>query len=290
MDGNNLPPIPNRGPISGATAGAGFGGATGGVGYGGNVAQPAAGGFLPPPPVPGARAQTPAVDFAYGIGDDRPASTFNPNDRYVDFTTRYADQLNADNIRSFFLHARDAKSKMANINKDTVRFTFGTLNVELVNNYRPRVAKRVVFDHELTLYRVTGYLARFLLESIRADARWSEAAVRIINPISAKLGLTWEAGADVYLSTLPGTEMFLGEFHYFPLAFLILRIKRGEIPAQMAAKALRQRVDGRLSAVWMADDVGQVEEAVKKVEQLRPVFSGISATMTAFLRHFGIRV
>ncbi|QLA46911.1 N [Nola virus] len=270
MDGGKLPPIPGRRlepvyPPIGAT-GSGVG--------------------IPTPAQPALST----ADFTFGYGDDRPTSTFNPTTQYMAFKDRYREYLQPNNIRSFFLHARDAKRKMANVNKEKVRLTFGTLTVELVNNHRPAQSQRVVLDHELTLYRLTGYIARFLFEQILGDASWGEAARVIINPISAKLGITWEDGADIYLSTLPGTEMFLGEFSYYPLAFMILRIKRGEIPAAMAKKALRQRVDGKLAAQWMVDDVAKVDEAVKKVEQIKPVFNGITETMTAFLRHFGIRM
>ncbi|AKO90199.1 nucleocapsid protein [Witwatersrand virus] len=230
------------------------------------------------------------ADITYGVGDDRPASTFNPEVQYLAFVDRYNQVLLIDNIRSFFLHARDAKGKMANINKDKICLNFGTLKLELVNNYRPGVAKRVVADNEYTLYRISGYLARFLLDSYNADPAWRDGMKVIVNPISAKLGITWEAGPEVYLGTLPGTEMFLGHFQYYPLAFLILRIKRGEVPPQMASKALRQRVDGKLSAQWMTEDVQAVKTAVANVEALKPIFSGISATMSSFLSQFGIRM
>ncbi|QLA46993.1 N [Bakau virus] len=231
-------------------------------------------------------------DLTFGHGVDRVASTFNPAKQYMAFKDRYKDQLLPDNIRSFFLHAREAKLKMANINKETVRLTFGSLTVELVNNYRPIAPKRVVADFELTLYRLTGYVARFLLEQIAVNASWADpkVLVKIINPISAKLGLTWEVGADLYLSTLPGTEMFIGEFNYYPLAFIILRIRRGEIPKEMATKALRQKIGDRLSGQWMVEDVKLIEAAVSKVENLKPVFTGITATMNNFLQHFGIRI
>ncbi|QLA47059.1 N [Ketapang virus] len=243
-------------------------------------------------PIHSAQQSLSGADLTFGHGNDRVASTFNPPKQYMAFKDRYKEQLLPDNIRSFFLHAREAKLKMANINKETVRLTFGTLSVELVNNYRPLVAKRVVADHELTLYRLTGYVARFLLEQIAMNPGWADPKVliKIINPISAKLGLTWDVGADLYLSTLPGTEMFIGDFNYYPLAFIILRIRRGEIPKEMATKALRQKIGDRMSAQWMVEDVKQIESAVAKVESLKPVFTGITATMNNFLQHFGIRV
>ncbi|WHS68134.1 nucleoprotein [Tai orthobunyavirus] len=232
----------------------------------------------------------PAPDLSFGYGDDRTTSSFNPTTQYLAFKDRYRTDLQPNNIRSFFLHARDTKRKMANINKEKVRVSFGSLTVELVNNHRPGNQNRVVLDHELTLYRLTGFLARFVLDSIAADASWAEGARVIVNPISAKLGLNWGHGGDIYLSTLPGTEMFLDVFHYYPLAFMILRIRRGEIPATMAKKALRQRVGGKLAAQWMAEDVDKVKAAVQKIEELKPLFSGLTQTMAAFLQNFGIRL
>ncbi|WAD86871.1 nucleocapsid [Botambi virus] len=231
------------------------------------------------------------IDIAFDDAETVSASTYNPAEQQALFVGQNKKDLTVNNVKIFFIRAAKAKAEMAKKNIPKVRIAFGTLIVDLVNNHRPFAAQSVVQDDDLTLHRLSGYLAKWILDAYKGNAAVRETIITlIVNPISAKMGLNWTHGAELYLSTLPGTEMFLDDFKLYPLAFILIRIKRGEIPETMAKKALRQRYEGKLSAVWMTEEVATVKATMAKVEQIKPVYAGLAATMTRFLQEVGIKI
>ncbi|QEO75950.1 nucleocapsid protein [Baakal virus] len=229
-------------------------------------------------------------DIVYTDSETASTSTFDPTEQQAAFVAEHGPNLTINNAKIFFIRAAKAKTDMAKRQQAKIKILFGTLELELVNNHRPAATQSVVQDHELTLHRVSGYLAKWLLDQHKASASRREAIVTVvINPISAKMGLTWTNGPEIYLSTLPGTEMFLDDFKLYPLAFILIRIKRGEIPEVLAKKALRQRYAGKTSSTWMTTDITAVKAALAQVERIKPVYSGLAATMTRFLEEVGVK-
>ncbi|QLA46943.1 N [Lednice virus] len=229
--------------------------------------------------------------LAFSDSDDVSRSSYNPAEEYDSFVDTYKEHLTVDNIRIFFLKAAEAKAQMAKVNNEVVEVHFGTLVLPLVNNHRVGRAQREVADSDLTLHRVSGYLARFVLDMYKRLRKSSEREAitsRIINPISAKMGFQWNVGPEIYLSTLPGTEMFLDAFKMHPLAFILLRVKKGEIKIEMAKKAMRQRYGDKEASVWLEEDIDTVRAAIKTVEKLKPSMTGLAASMTKFLQELGI--
>lgn len=229
-------------------------------------------------------------DLIFEDSETVSSSTYNPIREYDTFVAGHREHLTINNCKIFFIRAAKAKAELKKKNQEKVKIAFGTLVVEVVNNHRPGGAQSVVQDSDLTLHRLSGYLARYMLLAAKTNAAAREAAVMtLINPISAKMGISWSAGLEIYLSTLPGTEMFLDDFKLFPLAFILIRIKRGEIPEALAKKALRQRYDGKEASTWMVEDIESVKLAMKKVESIKPTFTGLTATIAKFLEEIGIR-
>lgn len=229
--------------------------------------------------------------LTFSDSDDVSRSTYNPGEEYDTFVDTYREHLTVDNIRIFFLKAAEAKAHMAKVNNEVVEVHFGTLVLPLVNNHKPGRAQREVADSDLTLHRVSGYLAKFVLElykKLRKSSEREAITSRIINPISAKMGFQWSVGPEIYLSTLPGTEMFLDAFKMYPLAFILLRVKRGEIKIDMAKKAMRQRYGDKEASTWLEEEVDTVKSAIKTVEKLKPTLTGLAASMTKFLQELGI--
>ncbi|AKO90191.1 nucleocapsid protein [Koongol virus] len=230
------------------------------------------------------------ADLVYDGGEIVTSSTYDPRIQYEKFVAKYKEHLTINNAKIFFIKAAKAKSEMAKKKKSRMRIVFGTLDVELVNNHNPSEVQVRVEDEDLTLHRLSGYLALWILNQYKQTAAIREAIITIIiNPISAKMGITWAQGAELYLSTLPGTEMFLSDFKLYPLAFTLVRIKRGEIPEVMAKKALRQQYEGKPSSRWMVEDAPMIKAVIEKVEAIKPAYSGLAATMAKFLQEMGIK-
>nr|QCY54406.1 nucleocapsid protein [Umbre virus]QCY54409.1 nucleocapsid protein [Umbre virus] len=229
--------------------------------------------------------------LTYEDTQDVNRSTYNPADEYDTFVGVYREFLTIDNIRIFFINAAKAKAAMAKLKAETVEVSFGTLVVKLVNNHRIGQAQREVADDELTLHRLSGYIAKYTLHLYKNAKKAGEReaiTTKIVNPISAKMGFQWSVGPEIYLSTLPGTEMFLDTFKMFPLAFILVRVKRGEIKVEMAKKAMRQKYGDKDASEWLQEDIETVKGAIKTVEKLKPTLTGLAASMTVFLQQLGI--
>nr|ATB53309.1 structural nucleocapsid protein [Gamboa virus]ATB53311.1 structural nucleocapsid protein [Gamboa virus] len=232
-------------------------------------------------------------DSLYVFDDDSTASssTYDPTQEYNVFISAHGDQLTPANIKCFFLHARTAKARLAKDPAERRTLTFGSWKVEVVNNHYRRATPITVQDHDNTLHRISGYLALYCLQtSSQNKQNFERIKSVVINPISESMGINWQHGAMIYLSTLPGAEMFLTEFQLLPLAFAVVRVKKNLASPETVKKVLRQRYEGRLPGEWMNSELEKVKAAITKVEALHKTFVGVTARMIEFFTALGINL
>ncbi|AIS74650.1 structural nucleocapsid protein [Calchaqui virus] len=229
----------------------------------------------------------------YVFDDDTSASSssYDPKREYDKFISTYGQQLTPANIKCFLLHARTAKARLSKDPAERRTLTFGTWKVEVVNNHYRRAAPITVQDHDLTLHRLSGYIALYCLQASVENAQsFERIRSTVINPISESMGINWQHGAMMYLSTLPGAEMFLTEFQLLPLAFAVVRVKKNLASPETVKKVLRQRYEGRLPGEWMNSELEKVKAAITRVESLHKTFVGVTARMIEFFSALGINL
>nr|QYW05748.1 MAG: nucleocapsid protein [Peribunyaviridae sp.] len=180
---------------------------------------------------------------------------------------------------------------LANLTKK-LTLKFSTWTVEVINNHYPGNRDTQIADSDLTLHRISGYFAKYVLISYLETNTLGKAEIcaTIVNPIAESHGIRWTAGAEVYLSFFPGTEMFLDKFNFYPLAIGIYRVKKGMMDAQFLKKTLRQRYDGQTADQWMQSKTEDVMKAVRVLESLPWGKSGLSEAARQFLNKFGINI
>ncbi|AIN37044.1 nucleoprotein [Nyando virus] len=215
---------------------------------------------------------------------------FDPDKQYVAFKASAGAGLNIVSARIFFLNARKAKDQLARRPEPKVGLKFGTWQVEVVNNHFQGNRDNPIGDSDLTMHRLSGYIARYILDQYLAGNSVAQAGIQlqIINPIAESNGIKWSAGAEVYLSFFPGTEMFLEKFNFYPLAIGIYRVKKGMMEAQFLKKSLRQRYGQMTADQWMQTKSDDVMRAVAVLEKLSWGRSGLSEAARQFLGRFGI--
>ncbi|AMR73393.1 nucleocapsid protein [Kowanyama virus] len=225
--------------------------------------------------------------------DVNPGSTsgFDPNQGYIDFLSQHGDNINLNTIRTFFLNAPKAKASLKNRPERQMRIRFGDWSVIIQNNHFPANRNNILSDNDLTLYRISGYFARHVIGEYKGSNRDSRELIEqtIINPIAESNGIAWSCGAEIYLSFYPGSEMFLKDFKFYPLAIGLYRAKNKDMPAQFLKKTLRQRYGEKTSDVWMVQNKKEIHDAVKRVSQLPWGKSGLSKVAKEFLAEFGIK-
>ncbi|QLA47073.1 N [Cananeia virus] len=218
-------------------------------------------------------------------------NAFVPDDAYAVFVNENSAQLTVDNIRIFFLRAYDAKQKLKKTEARAATLKFGTMKLVIMNNHNPAYTSSRLQPTDLTLHRVSGYLARFLKECITGNvAARIEIHKKIINPIAESVGITWENGDDVYLSFFPGAEMFLEKFKLLPLAIGIYRVQQKHMDADFLKKHLRQQYGDIPASQWMLTMKEDVKSALTLISKLPWGKAGMSAAARAFLADFGIRM
>ncbi|QLA47082.1 N [Benfica virus] len=216
---------------------------------------------------------------------------FVPSEAYEVFRLEHMADLDAKNMRVFFLRAYDAKQKLKTTTAKTVTLKFGTAVYKVVNNHNDRNANMEIYPTDLTLHRISGFMARHVKYLIEVDSTTADYVKGlIINPIAESLGITWSAGLDIYLSFFPGAEMFMEEFHFFPLAIGIYRVQQGEMKAEFLKKHLRQQCGKIPASQWMITHKEQIRIAVSTVAKLPWGKSGLSAAARTFLADFGIKL
>ncbi|QLA47106.1 N [Acara virus] len=216
---------------------------------------------------------------------------FVPSEAYEIFRLEHMANLDAKNMRVFFLRAYDAKQKLKTTTAPSVTLKFGNAIFKVVNNHNDRNANMEIYPTDLTLHRISGFMARHVKHLIEVEKTTADYVKGlIINPIAESLGITWEAGLDIYLSFFPGTEMFMQEFNFFPLAIGIYRVQKGEMKAEFLKKHLRQQCGKIPASQWMVTHKAQIKLAVDTVSKLPWGKAGMSAAARAFLADFGIKL
>ncbi|AXY55024.1 nucleoprotein [Ananindeua virus] len=216
-------------------------------------------------------------------------NSFIPTEAYAVFLNEYAANLTMENIRIFYLRAYDAKQKLKTTDVRSATLKFGTVKFLVKNNHHDRNANMEIDPHDLTLHRISGFMARYLKHLIDTD-RLASAEIQkyIINPIAEALGITWDHGELIYLSFFPGTEMFLEEFKMLPLAIGIYRVQQKQMKAEFLKKHLRQQYGDMPASQWMALKKTEVQNALATVSKLPWTRAGLSAAARTFLAEFGI--
>nr|AAC55340.1 nucleocapsid protein [Tahyna virus]UEE94595.1 nucleocapsid protein [Orthobunyavirus tahynaense]ADC53402.1 N protein [Tahyna virus]ADC53404.1 N protein [Tahyna virus]ADC53406.1 N protein [Tahyna virus] len=221
------------------------------------------------------------------------ANGFDPDAGYVDFCIKHGEAINLHSVRIFFLNAAKAKAALARKPERKASPKFGEWQVEVVNNHFPGNRNNPIDNNDLTIHRLSGYLARWVLEQFKEN---EDAAQRelikttVINPIAESNGIRWDNGAEIYLAFFPGTEMFLETFNFYPLTIGIYRVKQGMMDPQYLKKALRQRYGSLTADKWMSQKTTAIAKSLKDVEQLKWGRGGLSDTARTFLQKFGIRL
>ncbi|AEZ35269.1 nucleocapsid protein [Taiassui virus] len=220
------------------------------------------------------------------------ASTFNPDNQYIGFKKVFTVGLTYDQIRIFFLNGKKAKETLSKRSEETVTLNFGGWRIPIVNTHFPGNRNIDLADDALTLHRVSGYLARYLLEKVLSAQEPEKVIIktRIINPIAASNGITWDDGYEVYLSFFPGSEMFLEAFKFYPLAIGIYKVQKGMMDVKFLEKTMRQKYAGLDATVWTQQKYTDVINALLVVNGLGWKKSNVSAAAKDFLSKFGIQI
>ncbi|AKC42503.1 nucleoprotein [Guaroa virus] len=217
-------------------------------------------------------------------------STFNPELQYATFKRTNTTGLNYDNIRIFYLNGKRSKDTLSKRSEQSVVLNFGGWRVPVVNTHFPGNRNSPVLDDSFTLHRVSGYLARYLLERYLTVSAPEQAIIRskIINPIAASNGITWEDGPEVYLSFFPGTEMFLETFKFYPLAIGIYKVQKKMMEAKYLEKTMRQKYAGLDASQWTQQKYNEINAALSVVSSLGWKKANVSSAAREFLARFGI--
>ncbi|AEZ35260.1 nucleocapsid protein [Iaco virus] len=220
------------------------------------------------------------------------SSTFNPDVQYINFKKNHTTGLNYDQIRVFFLNGKKAKETLAKRSEESLQLNFGGWRVVVMNTHFPGNRNMLIPDEAMTLHRLSGYLARYLLERILSGPEHEKVVItsKIVNPIAASNGITWTDGPEVYLSFFPGTEMFLESFKFYPLAIGIYKVQKKMMESKYLEKAMRQKYSGMDATLWTQQKYAEVTNALAVVSNLGWKKSNVSAAARDFLAKFGIQL
>ncbi|ACN43217.1 N [Batama virus] len=228
------------------------------------------------------------IDYHFSAGDDGGAP-FNPMAAYKEFMETHGKDLTVTNIRVFFLKARQAKEIMRSKAKSEMTFTFGSLTLTFKNTHHPSNRHLTVDQDDLTINRATGFMAYAILLTHREPKSKDAVEKTIINPIAESKGVTWKEGANIYLSFFPGTEMFMLEFRFFPLAVGLARCHKEKMDTEYLKKPMRQMLtDGTKAQVWLGAKIEEIRKAYKVCMNLKFVKAGFSEAAREFLKEFGL--
>ncbi|QSV51824.1 N [Bobaya virus] len=232
------------------------------------------------------------ADFTFTDIGQRSTSTFDPELAYANFSRNMNKYLTVDVARVFFLNHKKAKDRLRATPKPVVNLTFGTATFQVANNHYPDFQNNPVTDGALTLHRLSGYLARWLMNQINLGGapKKQEIFEKVIIPLAEIKGCSWSDGPALYLGFAAGAEMFLETFTFFPLAIEIQRVLKDKMDVTYMRKVLRQRYGNMTAEEWMSEKLEEVTAAVNAVGTLPWARSGISAAAREFLQKFNIRI
>nr|APC23086.1 nucleocapsid [Gan Gan virus] len=232
-------------------------------------------------------------DFIFD-DDSTTVSTFDPNAGYKYFMSGTVE-LNLPSVNAFFKNAAKVKQQMRLKSKKKITMQFKDMIVEITNNNYPGYQNNQLANNDLTVHRLSGYLAKYVIEEYSeaqqaGNRKQADIWKGVINPIALSHGVTWEHGHLIYMSFAPGAEMFMDTFSFYPLAIGIFRAKQDPEQAQYLKKALRQRYNGQKAEVWMQKNQKDVQQAVEEVTKLPWTKSSMSEAARQFLSKFGIKI
>ncbi|ANI69986.1 N [Resistencia virus] len=219
-------------------------------------------------------------------------SNFIPGDAYKLFINNHGEFLDFPTIANFYANAKGAKLKLRSSDARKALLRFRNWRVEVVNNHNPRLGKAEVLPTELTLHRISGFLAKYLLTIANGNdpARVLDMQAAIPNPLALEKGIGWSAGAEIHLAFLPGTEMFLEEFKFYPLALGIYRVQQGDMDPEFLKKIMRQQYGAMKPSEWLVAKKETIKTAVSIVSTLKWGSKGFSSAAQDLLKEFGIKV
>ncbi|AKO90192.1 nucleocapsid protein [Lukuni virus] len=232
------------------------------------------------------------MDYVFDDPGHVVVSNFIPEESYVTFSAKYSAHLTTANIRIFFLNAGKFKKMLKGNSKQKVQAKFGTLELSLVNTHNPANREVTLLKDDLTLHRVSGFLARKALHLFRTMTFDQQEVFKdeIIMPLAEKAGVTWLNApcAEMYLGFAPGTEFFLKDFVFYPLAIGIARVKKGLMSPDFLSKTLRQRYGGIAPADWMTVQKSLVKVAVDNVDKFPLMKATAQPHIEQFLLELGL--
>nr|ANJ16577.1 nucleocapsid protein [Schmallenberg virus] len=229
--------------------------------------------------------------FIFEDVPQRNAATFNPEVGYVAFIGKYGQQLNFGVARVFFLNQKKAKMVLHKTAQPSVDLTFGGVKFTVVNNHFPQYVSNPVPDNAITLHRMSGYLARWIADTCKANVlKLAEASAQIVMPLAEVKGCAWADGYTMYLGFAPGAEMFLDAFDFYPLVIEMHRVLKDNMDVNFMKKVLRQRYGTMTAEEWMTQKITEIKAAFNSVGQLAWAKSGFSPAARTFLQQFGINI
>ncbi|QBH98894.1 N protein [Ness Ziona virus] len=226
------------------------------------------------------------IDFIFSAGDDG-LNPFNPAQAYNKFMSDHSQSMTIQNMNTFLVKAKQAKEMMRGRNKSEMTFTFGTWTLTLKNNHHPAHRNDRVTQDDLTINRVSGFIAYTVYRMYQDPKNKDMLHAGIVNPIAESKGVTWSDGPRVYLSFLPGSEMFMLEFGFFPLAVGLARCHKENMDIEYLRKPMRQVLsDGTKPASWLGEKIADIKKAHKVCMSLKFAKTGFNEAMQKFLSEF----
>nr|ATB56197.1 nucleocapsid [Mburo virus] len=227
-------------------------------------------------------------DLVFSFGG-RADGSFDPRAGYINFMRDHGNEIaDLSNINAFLLNAKAAKERLATRQRKQVALKFGNWTVTVVNNHHKANTTNPVGPDDLTIGRISGYIAYYLLKTHSEKKHKELIETTIINPIAESKGVTWDTPL-IYLSMIPGSEMFMDEFEFYPLAIGIVRCQRKEMDVEYLKKPMRQMLsDGLASSSWLVSSKDAIKGAVNEVAKLSMTRPGFSQIATKFLQEFNI--
>nr|ATI21261.1 nucleocapsid protein [Tataguine virus]QLA46884.1 N [Tataguine virus] [Tataguine virus] len=228
-------------------------------------------------------------DFTFDDSERLNIEPFRPDVAYTTFDLMHKPIIK--DIRIFFLNAGKLKKKLTAYPKAEITVKFGDWTVTVKNTHNPALGTIKLAETDLTLHRISGFLALKLLKLYSYGQNDQAELIRaeVVNPIAESQGVTWQnSNVDMYLSFFPGTEFFLTEFRMYPLAIGLVRVKKNLMKPDFLVKMLRQKYDGKDPAKWMVEDIGKVTAAVNEVSKHPLIKMNLVPHIKTFLTQMGI--
>nr|WPF72396.1 nucleocapsid [Orthobunyavirus brazoriaense] len=215
-----------------------------------------------------------SVTQGFDFADDQPGDpqfVFDPRQAYQVFISTYGQGLqDLSAVRIFLSKARQCKLKMREKRIPQINTRFGALVLPLVNCHHPDFRQNRIPGTALTLRRVSGFIAMYIMFQYEVSPANRAIIERtIVNPIARAKNLDWDIGYKLYLSFLPGAEFYLLELDFFPLCIAMYRVKDGKLDEDFLDRIMAQQVEGMNQDLWTVKYEGLIEKSEKIVNNLQ---------------------